>query len=201
MRTLGELAGLPRIAVADRFGALGLRAHDLASGRDTPLRPRRPHEELIQAIGLPEAAYGTQLERALDLLIERLVADPRRTAARSARCGWRPASPAAAAGRAEVGAPQRLDSPERLRLALAPKLGGLAAPATSSPCGPRARPRRAGCSRRSPTTRPRRGREASARRCGRYGRRPDATRSCGFSRSTRLAGAGALGDAGAGERG
>ncbi|MEO7197071.1 MAG: hypothetical protein ABIZ50_01215, partial [Solirubrobacterales bacterium] len=78
VRTLGDLAGLPRVAIADRFGGLGLRARGLACGEDTPLRPRRPHEELVQAIGLPEAAYGIQLVRALDLLIERVLADPRR---------------------------------------------------------------------------------------------------------------------------
>ena len=48
--TLGDLAGLPRVAVADRFGGLGLRAHDLARGSDHPLRPRRPHEELLAAL-------------------------------------------------------------------------------------------------------------------------------------------------------
>ena len=42
--TLGALAALPRAAVADRFGRAGLRAHDLAHGRDTPLVPRRPGE-------------------------------------------------------------------------------------------------------------------------------------------------------------
>ncbi len=131
VETLGELAGMPRIAIADRFGALGLRAHDLASGIDSPLRPRRPHEELIQALTLPEAAYGVQLERALDMLIERLLADPRREgrAIRSLRLEARlteggswtaDAVPRSAAG-----------SPERLRLALAPKLAGLMAPASA----------------------------------------------------------------------
>ena len=131
VKTLGELAGLPRIAVADRFGALGLRAHDLASGIDTPLRPRRPHEELIQAIGLPEAAYGTQLERALELLIERLVADPRRNgrAIRSLRLEARLAG--GGSWTAEAALRSASSSPERLRLALGPKLGGLAAPATT----------------------------------------------------------------------
>ena len=38
--TLGEFAGLSREAVADRFGAVGLVAHDLAGGGDTPLTPR-----------------------------------------------------------------------------------------------------------------------------------------------------------------
>ena len=131
VRTLGELAGLPRIAVADRFGSLGLSAHDLASGIDTPVRPRRPHEELVQAIGLPEAAYGIQLERALDLLIERLVADPCRNgrAIRSLRLEARLAG--GGSWTAETALRSASSSPERLRLALAPRLAGLTAPATT----------------------------------------------------------------------
>ncbi len=40
IETLGRLAGLPRDAVADRFGGLGLRALKLARGGDRALRPR-----------------------------------------------------------------------------------------------------------------------------------------------------------------
>lgn len=129
--TLGDLAELPRVAIADRFGKLGLRAHELASGTDTPLRPRHPHEELIQAIGLPEAAYGTQLERALDLLIERLLADPRRAgrAIRSLRLEARLAG--GGSWTAEAVMRSATSSAERLGLALQPKLTGLAAPATT----------------------------------------------------------------------
>lgn len=131
VRTLGDLAELPRVAVADRFGKLGLRAHELASGRDTPLRPRRPHEDLVQTIGLPEAAYGIQLERALDLLIERLVADPRRAgrAIRSLRLEARLAG--GGSWTADAVMRSASSSTERLGLALQPKLTGLAAPATA----------------------------------------------------------------------
>jgi protein ImuB len=129
--TLGELAGLPRIAVADRFGALGLHAHDLASGIDTPLRPRLPHEDLVQAIGLPEAAYGIQLERALDLLVERLLSDPRRKerAIRSLNLEARLAGGGSWSARAVMRSAST--SAERLRLALMPKLAELTAPATA----------------------------------------------------------------------
>jgi protein ImuB len=129
--TLGDLADLPRVAVADRFGALGLRAHDLARGLDTPLRPRVPHEELVQAIGLPEAAYGAQLERALDLLLERLLSDPRRQgrAIRSLRLEARLAGGGGWSATAVLRSASA--APERLRPAIAPKLSGLAAPATA----------------------------------------------------------------------
>lgn len=72
--TLGALAALPRDAMADRFGPLGLRAHDLARGDDTPLRPRRPGEVLEEALELEESSSGAQLERALGLLVDRLLA-------------------------------------------------------------------------------------------------------------------------------
>jgi protein ImuB len=72
--TLGALADLPRAAVADRFGRHGLLAHDLSRGRDTPLRPRRPGEVLEEVLELEESSSGTQLERALGLLVDRLLA-------------------------------------------------------------------------------------------------------------------------------
>ena len=55
VRTLGELAALPAGDLADRFGEPGLRARELAHGRDTPLRPRAPGE---RARGADRAARG-----------------------------------------------------------------------------------------------------------------------------------------------
>lgn len=83
LRRLGieTLQGLSRISadrVADRFGPLGLRARRLARGEDTPLRPRHPQEELAEQIELPEGAAGRQLDRALELLVDRLLAAPQR---------------------------------------------------------------------------------------------------------------------------
>ena len=78
IKTLQALSRISADRVADRFGPLGLRARRLARGEDTPLRPRRPHEELIEQIELPEGAAGRQLERALELLIDRLLAAPQR---------------------------------------------------------------------------------------------------------------------------
>jgi protein ImuB len=72
--TLGRLAGLPRDAVADRFGRLGLRARRLARGEDDPLRPRPVREAIAVELELPEAVSGQQLERTLELLISRLLA-------------------------------------------------------------------------------------------------------------------------------
>lgn len=76
--TLGALAALGRPALADRFGAAGLRAHGLALGQDAPLRPRVPGETVQESLELPEAASGVQAQRALELLIDQLLASPAR---------------------------------------------------------------------------------------------------------------------------
>ena len=75
---LGALAALSAGQVADRFGPAGLEALRLARGEEGPLRPRRPHEELVAELELPEGAAGGQLEHALKLLVDRLLAAPRR---------------------------------------------------------------------------------------------------------------------------
>jgi protein ImuB len=74
--TLGELRRLTLDQVADRFGPLGLGALRIARGEEEPLRPRVPHEELACEIELPEGVAGSQLDRALHLLIDRLLAAP-----------------------------------------------------------------------------------------------------------------------------
>jgi protein ImuB len=76
--TLGALARLSPDQIADRFGPLGSEALRLARGEDAPLRPRRPHEELAERIDLPEGTAGRQLEHALELLVDRLLAAPQR---------------------------------------------------------------------------------------------------------------------------
>lgn len=128
IRTLGELAALPRAAVADRFGRLGLRARELAFGHDTPLAPRPPHERLVERIELPEAASGQQLERMLELLIDRLLARPERRG-RALRKLWLCARfVEQGTWRREIPLREATVARDRLRLALAPKLSELEAP-------------------------------------------------------------------------
>jgi protein ImuB len=131
VRTLGELAALPATAVADRFGEPGLRALRLARGADEPLRPRRPSEELLERLGLPEAVSGQQLERALGLMIERLLAHPARKGRTIRRLRLEARLAAGGGWRSEVVLRAASASPERLRLALAPRLGELPGPATT----------------------------------------------------------------------
>ena len=72
--TLGGLAALPRAAVADRFGAPGLHALELVRGAGGSPRPRTAGERVAETLELPEAASGPQLEHALGLLVDRVLA-------------------------------------------------------------------------------------------------------------------------------
>jgi protein ImuB len=129
--TLGRLAGLPRDAVADRFGPLGLRARLLARGEDEPLRPRSTREPIAVELELPEAVSGQQLERTLELLISRLLAHRGRRG-RTLRALRLSARLAAGGGwRRQVAL--RRASAERTRLsdALLPHLTLLPAPAAT----------------------------------------------------------------------
>ncbi|MEK6278272.1 MAG: hypothetical protein AABM29_09700 [Actinomycetota bacterium] len=131
VKTLGMLAELPAGAVADRFGGLGLRARRMARGEDEPLRPRDRHEALVEVVELPEAAAGLQLDRALALLVDRLLADPARRGRtlRALRLGARLAG--GGGWRCEVALRRPSASPELLRVALAPKLLELPGPASA----------------------------------------------------------------------
>jgi protein ImuB len=131
IRTLGELAALPRAALADRFGAAGPLARDLARGRDTPLCPRRADERLEERLDLPEAAAGPQLERALGLLVDRLLARRERRG-RTMRAAVLSAELVeGGTWRTRVPFREALADPHRMRLVLGPKLDGLPAPATA----------------------------------------------------------------------
>jgi protein ImuB len=130
IRTLGELVALSPDALADRFGAAGLLARELAGGGDGALRPRPASEFLRESLSLPEAASGIQLEHALGLLIDRLLA-------RRERRGRTLRTVALSAVLVEQGGTWRrqvvfreaLADPVRMRLALVPHLSLMPAPA------------------------------------------------------------------------
>ena len=129
IRTLGELAALSRDALADRFGPAGPLAKDLARGKDSPLMPRCPAEQLEERLELPESASGQQLERALGLLIDRLLArrERRGRSLRSATLGAKLVE--GGSWRTRVTFREALADPRRMRLVLAPRLAELPAPA------------------------------------------------------------------------
>ena len=163
----------------------GLLARDLARGRDTPLRPRAPVERLEEALELPESASGAQLERALGLLIDRLLARRERRGRTLRAVVLSAALVEGGTWRARVTFREALADPRRMRLVLAPRLAELPAPAEAlrlrvegfgPPAGDQrsllaepAAVRARGCARRS------------ARRARSPGRRP----RCGSSPSTR----------------
>jgi protein ImuB len=129
--TLGRLAGLPRDAVADRFGRLGLHARRLARGEDDPLRPRPVREAIAVELELPEAVSGQQLERSLELLISRLLAHSGRRG-RTLRTLRLSARLAAGGGwRRQVALRRASADRSRLSDALLPHLTLLPAPATT----------------------------------------------------------------------
>jgi protein ImuB len=128
--TLGELAALPAAAVADRFGRAGLLAHRLARGGDDPLRPRVAGEVLRESLDLPDSALGPQLERALGLLVDRLLVR-RERGPRTLRAVILSATLVEGGGtwRRQVVFREALADPVRMRLALIPRLSELPAPA------------------------------------------------------------------------
>ena len=131
IRTLGEVAALPSRAMAERFGHPGLLALDLARGRDTPLAPRRPPEPVVERLDLPEAASGQQLERALELLVARVLARRERRGRGLRGLAVSARFVAGGTWRTTVTLRHASADPERIRLALGPRLAELPAPAES----------------------------------------------------------------------
>jgi protein ImuB len=129
--TLRAFAQLSADQVSDRFGTLGLRALRLCQGEEEPLRPRTPHPEVAEQIELPEGTAGRQLDRALELLVDRLLAVPQRKG--RTLLGLRLGAVLASGGSwsVEQGLGRPSASPRVLRNVLAPRLEELPGPATA----------------------------------------------------------------------
>lgn len=125
---LGALACLSPDQVADRFGPLGLQAWRLARGEEEPLRPRAPHEELAEEIELPEGTAGSQLDRALELLVDRLLAAPQRRGRTLLGLRFGALLSGGGSWSVEQGLGRPSASPRVLRSALAPRLESLPGP-------------------------------------------------------------------------
>lgn len=128
--TLGDLASLPAAAVADRFGEPGLQALRMATGEEAPLRPRARREPLAERLELPEGCSGMQLEQALGLLVDRLLANRGRRGCTLRRLRLGTGLAGGGSWSAEVALREASADRERLLLALAPKLQELPGPAT-----------------------------------------------------------------------
>jgi nucleotidyltransferase/DNA polymerase involved in DNA repair len=130
VKRVGQLAGLPGSAVAERLGPDGRRAWGLArGGKATRVRGRRPPAEIVEALEFPEA-IGNELtlRRAFGALVETLMARPER--------GGRFVRKLALSARLVGGGSWRrsatLRDPttelDRIKAALGPKLAELPAP-------------------------------------------------------------------------
>jgi protein ImuB len=128
IRTLGELAKLPRDALADRFGPAGALARDLARGRDAPLVARSAAERLEERLELPESASGAQLQRGLELLVDRLLARRERRGRTLRAVVLSAALVEGGTWRARVTFREPLADARRMRLVLGQKLAELPAP-------------------------------------------------------------------------
>jgi protein ImuB len=131
VETMGTLAAISADQIADRFGPLGLEALRLARGEEDPLRPRAPHEELTEQVELTEGTAGRQLDRALGLLVDRLLAAPQRRG--RTLLGLRLGALLVAGGSwsVEQGLGRPSASARVLRSVLAPRLELLPGPATA----------------------------------------------------------------------
>jgi nucleotidyltransferase/DNA polymerase involved in DNA repair len=135
VRSLGQLAGLPGGAVAERLGPDGRRAWGLARGGATArVRGRRPPAELAESLEFPEA-IGNELtlRRALGALVETALARPERRDrfVRKVALAARLVSTGSGGGgswRRSLTLREPSADADRIRIALAPRLSELPAP-------------------------------------------------------------------------
>src|SRR6266480_2197657 len=130
VRNVGELAGLPGGAVAERLGPDGRRAWSLARGRDRGrVRGRRAPSELIEALEFPEA-IGNELtlRRALAVLVERLLGRSERGERFLRKIALSATLVGGGSWRRTLTLREPFAEAGRLRTALGPKLAELPAP-------------------------------------------------------------------------
>jgi protein ImuB len=135
VRKLGQLAGLPGGAVAERLGPDGRRAWGLArGGASARVRGRRPPAELVESLEFPEAVGNElTLRRALGAIVETALARPERRDrfVRKVALGARLVSTGMGGGgswRRTLTLREPSADADRIRVALAPRLAELPAP-------------------------------------------------------------------------
>jgi nucleotidyltransferase/DNA polymerase involved in DNA repair len=130
VRRVGELAGLPGGAVAERLGPDGRRAWSLARGRDRGrVRGRRPPAELVETLDFPEAVGNElTLRRALAVLVERLLGRSERGERFLRKIALSATLVGGGSWRRTLTLREPFAEAARLRTALGPKLAELPAP-------------------------------------------------------------------------
>ena len=130
VKKVGQLAGLPGGAVAERLGPDGRRAWGLArGGKPARVRGRRPPAEIVEALEFPEA-IGNELtlRRAFGALLETLLARPERAGRFVRKAALSAQLVSGGSWRRAVTLRDPTAEPARLKAALAPKLTELPAP-------------------------------------------------------------------------
>jgi protein ImuB len=132
VQKLGQLAGLPGAAVAERLGPDGRRAWSLARGEQRgKVRARKVANELAETLEFPEAvANELTLRRALGALLDRLLARPERGDRAIRKLALSAKLVGGGSWRRTVTLRDATADRDRLRVALGVKLAELPAPAT-----------------------------------------------------------------------
>jgi protein ImuB len=127
---LGQLAGLPGGAVAERLGPDGRRAWSLARGGSSRrVRGRKPAAELLETLEFPEAVGNElTLRRSLGVLLDRLLARPERGGRALRKLALSARLVGGGSWRRTVTLRDATAETTRLRAALGPKLLDLPAP-------------------------------------------------------------------------
>jgi protein ImuB len=127
---LGELAGLPGGAVAERLGPDGRRSWSLARGGSSRrVRGRKPAAELLETLEFPEAVGNElTLRRSLSVSLDRLLARPERGGRALRKLALAARLVGGGSWRRTVTLRDATAEPARLRAALGPKLLDLPAP-------------------------------------------------------------------------
>jgi protein ImuB len=130
VKRLGQLAGLPGAAVAERLGPDGRRAWSLARGDDEGrVKPRRPSSPLAETLELPEAVGNElTLRRALGVLLDRLLAREERGGRAIRKLTLSARLVGGGSWRRTLTLRDATAERSRLRAALGPKLADLPAP-------------------------------------------------------------------------
>ena len=130
IKRLGQLAGLPGASVADRLGPDGAEAWRIVSGADGGrVEGRAPAAEIVEELEFPEAV-GNELTlgKALGALLDRLLARPERGGRAPRRVAVSARLVGGGSWRRALTLREPTAEPERLNLALRPKLAELTAP-------------------------------------------------------------------------
>jgi protein ImuB len=130
VRRVGQLAGLPGGAVAERLGPDARRAWGLArGGTQARVRGRRPPAELAESLEFPEAVGNElTLRRALGALIETALARPERRDRFVRKVGLAARLVGGGSWRRTLTLREPSADADLIRIALSPRLAELPAP-------------------------------------------------------------------------